>query len=183
MRGWGRGGFAGRHGELGESGLGERGLGGRHGRRIFGHGDVRLVLLALLAEKPAHGYELIKAIEEKLCGAYAPSPGLIYPTLTLLEEMGFVRAEEQADGKKLYAATDAGREFLKVQRGRFDEISVRMSQAAEMQRRSDAPEIQRAMENLKMALRLKLQGGALAQEQIRLIAGFLDDAVRKIEEC
>ena len=181
VRGMGRGGF-GRH--RGEEFAGEHGMeGGRRGGRIFGHGDIRLVLLALLAEKSAHGYELIKAIEEKLRGAYAPSPGLVYPTLTLLEEMGFASSEEQADGKRLYAITREGKSFLKAQHGRVDEIRERMQYAAAMQRRSETPEIQRAMENLKMALRLKLHGQALSHEQVRGIAAVLDEAVRKIEEC
>ena len=69
----------GRHGHGGRSGLG----------RFFAHGDLRLVILHLIAEKPRHGYEIIKAIEEQVGGAYSPSPGVIYPTLTLLEEIGY----------------------------------------------------------------------------------------------
>src|SRR5580700_5094131 len=68
---------------------GRQGRGGGLGR-FFAHGDLRLVILRLTAEKPRHGYELIKAIEEQVAGAYSPSPGVIYPTLTLLEELGYV---------------------------------------------------------------------------------------------
>jgi len=89
------------------AGWGPEGRGrGRHGRfgrtgRILGHGELRFLLLALIGEKPRHGYDLIKAIEEKVAGAYSPSPGVIYPTLTLLEDMGWVRAEAGEDAKKL----------------------------------------------------------------------------------
>ncbi len=66
---------------------------GRGGGRIFGHGGLRFVLLQLIADKPSHGYELIKSIEERLGGTYSPSPGIVYPTLTLLEEMGYVSVD------------------------------------------------------------------------------------------
>src|ERR1700757_701318 len=79
--------------------------GGGHGGRLgrfFDHGDLRYVLLGLIAERPRHGYELIKAIEEKFGGMYSPSPGVIYPTLTLLEELGSMRTESGGGTKKLY---------------------------------------------------------------------------------
>src|SRR5688500_10168696 len=78
-----------RHGGYGPGGFGRWGSGGG---RVFGPGDLRLVLLALIAEQPRHGYELIKEIEQRFGGAYAPSPGSVYPTLTWLEELGYVRA-------------------------------------------------------------------------------------------
>src|SRR5271167_5163350 len=79
--------------------------GGRGGRlgRVFDHGDLRYVLLRLVAEKPRHGYELIKAIEEQFGGMYSPSPGVIYPTLTLLEELGYLRPETAEGTRKLYS--------------------------------------------------------------------------------
>src|SRR5262245_10959736 len=100
-----RGGFGGRFGG---------GWGGRRGRgRVFEQGDLRLVVLGLIAEKPRHGYEVIKAIEEQVGGAYAPSPGVVYPTLQMLEELGHVALSSEEGGKKLYAVTDAGRTFLR----------------------------------------------------------------------
>src|ERR1051326_5989369 len=94
-------------------GWGDRHFGGRHrmrggwrGGRVFDHGDLRLLILQLIAEKPRHGYELIKAIEEQLGGSYSPSPGVIYPTLTMLEELGYAGlAANQDSGKKLYEIT------------------------------------------------------------------------------
>src|SRR5208282_3455155 len=87
-----------------------RGLGGRRGR-VFDHGDLRLVVLQLIAEQPRHGYEIIKAIEDRVGGAYSPSPGVVYPTLTMLEELGHVTVAEQ-DGKKLHTLTTLGRDYL-----------------------------------------------------------------------
>src|SRR3984957_15106497 len=97
----------GRHGRGGRSALG----------RFFAHGDLRLVILNLIAEKPRHGYEIIKAIEEQVGGAYSPSPGVIYPTLTLLEELGYVTVEAAEGGKKLYRITEAGDAELAGKKG------------------------------------------------------------------
>src|SRR5438445_7205208 len=81
-------------------------MGYRHRRK---RGDVRTAVLAVLAEQPGHGYEVIQSLEEKSGGAWRPSPGSIYPTLQLLEDEGLVRSEER-DGKRVYEVTDAGRE-------------------------------------------------------------------------
>src|SRR5215813_5635313 len=98
--------------------------GGRGGRmgRVFDHGDLRYVLLQLIADKPRHGYELIKAIEEKFGGMYSPSPGVIYPTLTLLEELGHVRQEAATGTKKLYSITPEGTAHLEANRAAVDAI-------------------------------------------------------------
>src|SRR5205823_6992660 len=105
--------------------------GGRHGaagelRRFFGHGDLRLVILRLIEDKPRHGYEIIKAIEEAVGGAYSPSPGVIYPTLTLLEELGYVAVEPQAGGKKLHRVTPEGEAALEQHKTAVDAIFRRM---------------------------------------------------------
>jgi hypothetical protein len=100
--GWGRRG--GRDDDDGSEGFG-RGFGGRGGGgRLLGHGDLRLLLLALIGEKPSHGYDLIRAVEERL-PAYAPSPGAVYPTLTMLEEQDLV--SRSAEGSKPHTITDA----------------------------------------------------------------------------
>ncbi len=153
------------------------------GKRLFGHGDIRLVLLSLLSEKPSYGYELIKAIEERLSGAYVPSPGLVYPTLTLLEEMGYISAETNEEGKKFFSVTPQGKAFLKVSKPVVKTIFDRMSDAAECQKRSENPQLVRAIENLKLALKLRSSAGELTQEQIRTIASTLDEAARTIEAC
>ncbi len=84
------------------------------GRRFFGRGDVKFALLELLRERPMHGYEMMKALEEKSGGFYTPSAGTIYPTLQMLEDRNLVTANE-ADGKKVYSITDAGKAFLEQQ--------------------------------------------------------------------
>jgi DNA-binding PadR family transcriptional regulator len=104
------------------------GLGGRRGR-VFDHGDLRLVVLQLIAEKPRHGYEIIKAVEELVGGAYSPSPGVIYPTLTMLEDLGHATVTEQ-DGKKLHALTDQGRAYLEENRPAVEALQARMAQIA-----------------------------------------------------
>src|ERR1700733_5426471 len=108
------------------------GRGGGRGR-FFGPGDLRLVMLALIAEKPRHGYELIKDIEERLAGAYAPSPGVVYPTLTLLEDMGLAVVTVEPGGRKLYALTDEGRAELAANQKTVDALLQRMAEAATAQ--------------------------------------------------
>ena len=157
-------------------GGGRRALG-----RFFAHGDLRLVILNLIADKPRHGYELIKEIEDSVGGAYSPSPGVIYPTLTLLEELNYVEAS--ADGaKKLYTITDEGRAFLTANRATVDALLSRMAEAAGTQGRGRAPGIIRAMENLKMALKLRVASGKLSDEQIDRIAQVIDEAAAKVEK-
>jgi len=100
---------------------------GRHRRRhqFFESGEVKYVILRLLEEKPRHGYEIMKALEERLGGWYSPSPGTVYPTLQLLEDQGYVRAAE-ADGKKVYHITDEGKAFLHEHREFTDDIFDRV---------------------------------------------------------
>src|SRR5208282_4613403 len=92
-------------------GGGHHGGRGRHreGGRVFDHGDLRLVVMALLAERPRYGYEIIKALEERVGGGYSPSPGVVYPNLTLLEEVGHATISEEHGGRKLYTLTDEGK--------------------------------------------------------------------------
>jgi DNA-binding PadR family transcriptional regulator len=153
---------------------------GRGGRlaRLLEHGDLKMLVLHLINEKPRHGYEIIKAIEDLAGGAYAPSPGVVYPTLTLLEELGQV--ESTAEGsRKRFAITPAGVEVLKENRAAVDAILARI---AASQPREQALPVIRAMENLKTALRLKLGGRATSAEATRKIADALDAAARQIEE-
>ena len=104
---------------------------GRRGGRTFEHGELRLVVLALIAERPRHGYELIKAIEDRLAGSYSPSPGVIYPTLTLLEELGHATVAQE-DGKKLYAITPEGQLWLAANQAAVDTAMARMSEVSAM---------------------------------------------------
>ncbi len=156
-----------------------RGRGGRLGR-LFDHGDLRLVLLRLIADRPRHGYELIKAIEEMTGGAYSPSPGTIYPALTLLEEQELVQVTPCEGGKKLHSLTEAGRAHLDGNAA-VVEVMLRRIEQAGARLAPPAPQIVRAMENLKLALRLRLDGPPPSEAQIQEIAGILDAAAGRIE--
>jgi len=168
-------GFMGRHG---------RGFGGFGGdrERLFDSGELRLVILALLAEKPSYGYELIKAIEERLSGGYAPSPGVVYPTLTLLEEEGYATVSSTEGNKKLYTVTEQGQEYLKSNQGILKAIFGRMDQAGKAFGRGRSPQIMRALMNLKFALKMRAGQGSLSPEQTRKIAEAIDAAARTIDE-
>jgi DNA-binding PadR family transcriptional regulator len=158
------------------------GFGGR-GERFFDSGQLKLVILALIAEKPSYGYEIMKAIEERLSGGYAPSPGVVYPTLTLLEEENLATVTATDGNKKLYAATDAGREFLKKNSVAVKAIFGRMEHAGKKFGRGRSPQIMRAMMNLNMALRMRAGRGDLSQEQVSKIAEAIDAAARAIDEA
>ena len=154
---------------------------GSRGPRVLGHGGLRLVLLRLIAEKPRHGYELIKAIEEQVHGSYSPSPGVVYPTLTLMEEMGWVSVSATDGARKLHTITDAGRQFLDTQRDEADAHWARL-QAKAQAHAERPPQIQRAIENFKLAVHLRLARGALTDEQAHAFAAVLDAAAQNIEK-
>ena len=109
--------------------------GGRHFRgrmgRVFEQGDLKYVILRLLDEKPRHGYEIIKALEEKSGGAYSPSPGTVYPTLTMLEEMGYARSTGEEGGKRVYEITPEGKKYLLDNMTTVDSIFERITRAVE----------------------------------------------------
>ncbi len=170
------------HHDRGRGGDGGGPPGRMHLGRFFAHGDLRLVILNLIAEKPRHGYEIIKAIEEAVAGAYSPSPGTIYPTLTLLEELGYVTVAPSAEGsKKLHEITDQGRAFLDANRPALNALLARMEEAGKTHGSGRAPQIVRAMENLRMALRLRMAQGPLSAEQVDAVAAALDGAATKVE--
>ncbi len=159
--------------------------GGHHGRgrrgRLFDYGDLRLLMLAMIAEAPSHGYELIKSIEEKFGGAYAPSPGVVYPTLAWLDDMGYARVEPVEGGRKRYRITPEGEAFLTANRGLLDALLAR-GRAMEPGGRKDLPlQVLRAMENLKLAMRLRLKGRPLDEAAINAIAAALDKAAETVE--
>jgi DNA-binding PadR family transcriptional regulator len=159
--------------------------GGRHRRggrsgRLFDHGKLRLVVLALISEQPRHGYEIIKEIEDRVAGTYSPSPGVIYPTLTMLEELGQATVAE-SNGKKLYAITADGTACLAANKTALDQALQRMQSVNTAHGGGPAPEITRARENLKLALRLRESRGPLTEQQVRDIAAALDAAAIAIE--
>ena len=152
--------------------------GGR--RRVFDHGDLRFILLSMIAARPAHGYDLMKALEDRIGGGYSPSPGVIYPTLTMLEEQGFARITAE-DGKKLYQATAEGEAFLAANQDAVASIQARIDAIARVRQISPDPRIIRAIQNLKTALRLRLAGEPLPDDRIRAIAASIDAAAAEVE--
>lgn len=103
---------------------------GRRRRQFFEAGEMKYVILRLLREKPRHGYEIIKALEEKTGGCYSPSAGTVYPTLQLLEDQGFVRIVE-TEGKKVYHITPEGERFLDENKSTIDDIGDRLREAVQ----------------------------------------------------
>jgi DNA-binding PadR family transcriptional regulator len=155
--------------------------GGRHGGRLFDYGELRLLLLAMIAERPRHGYELIKAIEERFGGSYTPSPGVMYPTLSWLDDMGYAAIEAEEGGRKRYRITSEGEAFLVANRAAADALLSRAGPAgATGDGRVPAPVV-RAMENLKLAMRLRLRQGPLDQAAAESIATALDAAAQTVE--
>jgi DNA-binding PadR family transcriptional regulator len=147
---------------------------------VFDHGDLRLVVLSLISERPRHGYELIKEIEDRVGGSYSPSPGVIYPTLTMLDELGHATVAE-AGGKKLYAITDEGRAYLAANQTAVATVLARMSEISAAHGGGPAPQILRAVENLRLALRLRQSRGPLTEATLHAIVTALDTATVAIE--
>src|SRR5271167_3705245 len=136
---------------------------GRHGGferregRMFDGGELRLVILALVAEKPRYGYEIIKELGERVGGEYSPSPGVVYPTLTMLEEMGYASASQDAANRKLYAITPEGQNYLNENKAQVDAIFGRLQGDNEADM-AGAGSVIRAVFNLRAAVRLRLRG-------------------------
>jgi len=179
MRGHSRHGF-GRHGfGFGRGGDEEPGE-GRGRRRMFEGGELRLVILLLLEAEPRHGYDLIREIESRTGGAYAPSPGIVYPTLTLLEEIGQAEARASEGAKKLFAITPAGLAHLEENRKEAEAALARLDALKRKDEALGAGPVFRAMSNLKSALSQRLAGEP-DKPLLFAVADALDEAARKIE--
>ncbi len=158
--------------------------GGRRGRerkRMFEGGELRLALLKLIADQPRHGYELIKAIEEMTEGEYAPSPGIVYPTLTMLEDMGLIVESKSESTKKVYEATDEGRTHLEENSDEVEELIGRLEGHGQHRRRGQRPEIGRAIGNLMTALRNRIAHEGWNEQLLDEVVDILDDAAQRIE--
>jgi DNA-binding PadR family transcriptional regulator len=158
---------------------GARGGGGR-GRRMFDGTELRLILLKLIEEQPRHGYDLIREIEERSGGAYAPSPGVIYPTLTMLDDMGLVEAKAEG-ARKAFAITDAGIAELAEKAAEVEALFQRLAELGEHHARTSGGPIRRAMGNLRAVLQERLGGSEVDPETLHAVADILDEAARKIE--
>jgi DNA-binding PadR family transcriptional regulator len=153
----------------------------RRGSRAFDYGELRLLSLAMISEQPRHGYELMKAIEERMGGSYSPSPGVIYPTLAWLEDMGYAAAETESAGRKRYRITEEGEAFLAANHVAVGALFARVGQAGERAADGVPAPVLRGMENLKLALRLRLRQGPIDAEAAQSIAAALDAAAQTVE--
>jgi DNA-binding PadR family transcriptional regulator len=137
----------------------------------------------MIAEQPRHGYDIMRVIEERMGGSYTPSPGVVYPTLAWLEDSGFAQVEE-AGGRKNYSATAEGKAFLAANQAAVDDLSNRTGSRGEGGRYEGVPApVVRGMENLKLALRLRLRSGQLDAGSTEAIASALDTAAKTIESA
>ncbi len=178
--GWGEGNdfpFGGHRGGRGRGG----GSGGRGRRRMFGSGELRLVLLKLIADEPRHGYDLIRAIEELTGGDYAPSPGVIYPTLTLLQDMGLIEEQVSEGSRKLFAATADGRAHLEENTNEAEALIERLKALAPGEDGADHPPIGRAVANLMHALRSRIAEEGWDRALVHEVTAILDEAAQRIE--
>ena len=143
--------------------------------------ELQALLLDLIAEAPRHGYELIRAVEEQTQGGYAPSPGVVYPSLTYMEEAGFIRAEVEEGGRKAYRITDEG----EVQRGAAADtiaaVGARLAALAEQRERTDAAPVRRAMQGLKSAIFDRLADPSADRALVLQVADAIDEAAKRIE--
>lgn len=161
-------------------GFGGGGGRGRGRRGLFGRDELRLLLLSLIAEEPRHGYDLIKVLEERSGGHYAPSPGVIYPALALAADEGLIAEQPGTDQRRRFALTPDGGRLLADAQEQVVELRERLGQLASSAEQGRKPQIERAAINLGMAMRQRLQTGG--QDDLpHEIAAILDEAARKIE--
>jgi len=175
---FGPGGF---HFDFGDGPSGRGGWRSRDRKRMFEGGELRLVLLKLIADEPRHGYQLIRAIEEMTGGDYAPSPGIVYPTLTMLEDMGLIAEAKSKDTKKVYEATKDGRAHLEENSEEVDELIERIEERGHHRRRGQRPEIGRAIGNLMTALRNRVAHEGWDDQLLDEVIDILDEAAQRIE--
>jgi DNA-binding PadR family transcriptional regulator len=186
-RGWKFGGFGGRHGGR----FGEGGEDLMRARRMLAQGDLRLVALALIAEAPRHGYEIIKLLEEKTADWYSPSPGIVYPTLTYLEEAGYVTASTEG-AKKLYTITAEGRVYLEQNRDLVDVVLDRLAALGERvnrwrrtargerdDRRTLPPLVEAALDHLRATVGKRLDNDAEAEARLVEILARTDAELQR----
>jgi DNA-binding PadR family transcriptional regulator len=153
--------------------------GGRE--RLFDAGDIKLVILKLLADTPSYGYQLIKTMEEQLSGGYTPSAGVIYPTLTLLEEEGLAQGTVSDTGKKVFSVTPEGIAFLDQNSLRVGLVFDRLKAAGEQFRRRRSPEIMKAFQNLRGAVEARVSRETITPEHVRKIADAINAAASAID--
>ena len=161
-------------------GGGRRG-GGRRSRRMFESGELRLVLLKLVADEPRHGYDLIRAIEDLTGGEYAPSPGVVYPTLTLLQDMGLIEEAAGEGPRKPFQVTSDGRDHLDEKAKEIEQLFERLEDMAPKETHSSGASLGRGVSNLMTAIRNRVSRTGWDEELTHEITAILDEAAQRIE--
>ena len=169
------------HFEFDESGFGGTRRGGRRSRRMFESGELRLVLLKLIADEPRHGYDLIRAIEDLTGGEYAPSPGVVYPTLTLLQDMGLIEEAPGEGPRKPFQVTDEGRAHLEEKADEVEALFDRLREFAPKESHHGGATIGRGIQNLMAAVRNRVSRVGWDEELTHEITSILDEAAQRIE--
>jgi len=155
------------------------GRGGR--RRVFDAADLRLVLLKLIADQPRHGYDLIRAIEELTGGNYVPSAGVVYPALSILQDLNHIEGTDSGGARKAFAITADGFAELAANAEKVEALFARLAALAAPRESADSAPVRRAMENLKAVLRQRLEQGNTEKNTWHDIAAILDEAAQRIE--
>src|SRR4029453_8036556 len=133
------------------------------------------------ADEPRHGYELIRAIEELTGGSYVPSPGMVYPTLTMLVDMGHIAEARSEGSRKAFAITDDGRSHLAARKDEVEALFARLAELANLRERTDAAPIRRALANLRAVLMHRLGRESVPAPTVHDVAAIIDEAAQKIE--
>ena len=154
---------------------------GRGRERLFDAGDFRLVVLKMLTEQPSYGYQLIKTMEQRLAGGYTPSAGVVYPTLTMLEEEGLTTVSMES-GKKIYSVTPEGQQFLEKNEDRVKDLFDRLEEAGRGFQRGRSPEIMKAFGNLTRVVVTRARREDVSDEEIQKITDVINNAAREIGE-
>jgi len=154
---------------------------GRGRRRFFDSAELRLILLKLIGDQPRHGYDLIGAIDGLTGGNYVPSPGVIYPALSMLEDQNHIQAVASEGSRKAFSITAEGQSELAANAEKVEALFARLRALAATRDSIDSAPIRRAMENLRTALRNRLGGGDVAKDTLHDIAAILDEAAQRIE--
>jgi DNA-binding PadR family transcriptional regulator len=148
---------------------------------MFDGGEIKLVILKLLVEQPSYGYQLIKTMEERLAGGYTPSAGVIYPTLTMLEEEGLATSSTE-NSKKVYSVTADGIAFLEENKERVGELFMRLEETGRGFERGRSPGIMKAFMNLRGAVMARVTRESIKPEQILKITAAINAAAKAIDE-
>ncbi|MCC6772240.1 MAG: helix-turn-helix transcriptional regulator [Gemmatimonadaceae bacterium] len=178
-RGWG---FGDDFSAMFWGGGGRRRGGPFRGGRMFEQGDLKYVILQLLAEKPRHGYEIIKELEDRCAGSYAPSAGTVYPTLALLEDLGYASVALEEGGKKVYSITDEGRAYLVQNQSAVDDIFERIAEFGASFLSDGMREINRAMGSVGKSTYANAASYFRDKEKVARVREVLERSAKEIDE-